>query len=124
MNETVRQGFWVAGGVFAVGLGMLGAVLPILPTTPFLLLAAFCFARGSERLSNWLLAHPRLGPAISGWRAHRAIPAKAKRIAMLSMAAALSVSLLAGVPVAILGAQALVMAGAAAFILTRPSPPS
>ena len=75
---------WVllALGWLFVGLGVVGAVLPILPTTPFLLLAAACFARSSERFYLWLLDNRIFGPLIRDWRAHRAMPRNAKRVAI------------------------------------------
>lgn len=72
-------------GLFFVGLAMLGAVLPILPTTPFLLVAAACFAKSSPYLYNKLLSNKVFGPLIRDWREHRAIPRRGKKIALLSM---------------------------------------
>lgn len=72
-------------GVVSVGLAVVGVVLPLLPTTPFLLLAAWCFARSHPEWEARLLAHPRYGPAIVAWRDHRAIPVAAKRAAALLM---------------------------------------
>jgi len=74
----------VAGWLF-VGLGVLGAVLPVLPTTPFLIVAAACFARSSERFYEWLLANRVFGPLIRDWRAHRAMPRHAKRVAIAAI---------------------------------------
>jgi hypothetical protein len=71
-QKTVRWLFLAAGHGF-VGLGVLGAFLPLLPTTPFLLLAAACYARASVRFYNWLLNSRSFGPLIRDWRAHRAI---------------------------------------------------
>jgi uncharacterized protein len=72
-------------GVFFVGLAILGVVLPILPTTPFLLVAAACFAKSSPELQRKLLANKTFGPLIHDWQKYRSIPRKAKRIALLTM---------------------------------------
>lgn len=72
-------------GLFFVGLGILGVVLPVLPTTPFLIVAAACFAKSSPRLHQMLLDNRIFGPLIRDWQAHRSIPLRAKRIALTSM---------------------------------------
>jgi hypothetical protein len=77
---------WAAAGVLSLVIGIVGIFLPLLPTTPFVLLAAFCFSRGSERCERWLLTHPRLGPIVRDWRAERAVPLRAKQLAWLMMA--------------------------------------
>lgn len=68
----------VGVGVVSVGLGTLGIFVPLLPTTPFLLLAAACFVRSSGRLHHWLMNHRVYGPVIRGYREHRALPASSK----------------------------------------------
>jgi len=72
------RGFYLVLGLTFVGLGVVGAFLPVLPTTPFMILAAACFARSSTRLENWLLGHSRFGPLLRDWRARGAIPRPAK----------------------------------------------
>ncbi|MFM2480477.1 YbaN family protein [Celerinatantimonas sp. YJH-8] len=72
-------------GWLSVGLGGAGIVLPLVPTTPFLLLACFCFSKGSPRFEQWLLKHQLFGPFISNWRVHRVIPIQAKCLAVLML---------------------------------------
>ena len=111
---------WISLGLLSVGLGVVGVVLPLLPTVPFMLLAAFCFARSSERLHNWLLGHPRFGPAIEDWRARGAIAVRIKRISTLLVATVLAISLALGLPPAIIGIQAALLGCVLLFIWTRP----
>lgn len=77
---------YLLGGVISLLLATVGAVLPLLPTVPFLILAAFCFARGSPRLEALLVQHPRFGPHIQAWRSRGAISRKGKRAAFLAFA--------------------------------------
>jgi uncharacterized membrane protein YbaN (DUF454 family) len=77
---------WKLAGAVALLVGVVGVFLPLLPTTPFVLLAAFCFARGSPRWEAWLLAHPRFGPMVRDWRERHAIPLRAKQLAWTMMA--------------------------------------
>jgi len=82
----LRRQLYLAGGVISVGLGAIGAFLPILPTVPFLLLATFCFARSNPAWEQRLLDHPRYGPPLRQWRERRAISRKAKQGALIAMA--------------------------------------
>ena len=117
------RGLWLIAGLTATGLGIAGIVLPLVPTTPFLLLAAFAFARSSPRLHDWLLAHPRLGPPINDWRTHRAISRRTKIWAVIAMAAALGFSIATGLPGLLVAVQSVAIAMVAIFILTRPDSP-
>ena len=78
---------WMAAGALSFVVGFIGIFLPLLPTTPFVLLAAFCFSRGSERWERWLLQHQRWGPMVRDWRANRAVPLRAKQFATVMMTA-------------------------------------
>lgn len=78
--EGTRRFALKAVGLFSVGLGLLGAFLPLLPTTPFVLLASVCFARSSPRLNEWLHEHDTLGPPLRAWEEHRALPRRAKLV--------------------------------------------
>jgi uncharacterized protein len=80
-------------GWLAVGLALLGVFLPLLPTTPFLLVAAACFARSSPKLHAKLLAHPRLGPFLEQWRRDRSVPLAAKRRAYVLVIPCFAVSI-------------------------------
>jgi hypothetical protein len=91
-SRFVRAVFLVLGTLFVV-LGVVGIVVPVLPTTPFLLLAAACYARGSQRCHDWLLANPAFGPLIREWQQHRAIPWRTKICAIVLMSATLAASI-------------------------------
>ena len=114
------RALWLLAGGMALGLGMLGIFLPLLPTVPFLLLAAFCFARSSDRLHHWLVTHPTFGPPIEDWRRSGAISRRGKIAASVSIAAAFAISLALGVAPRFLAVQAVVLAAVAVFIWTRP----
>lgn len=111
---------WLLSGLFALSLGTVGLVLPLLPTVPFLLLAALCFARSSERLSDWLHTHKTFGPPIADWQNRGAIGRRAKWAASLSILASLCISWLLDVRPLLIGIQLLVLLGVSAFIWTRP----
>jgi uncharacterized membrane protein YbaN (DUF454 family) len=72
-------------GAISLIVGIVGIVVPLLPTTPFVLLAAACWSRGSERWERWLLAHPRFGPMVRDWRREHAVPLRAKQLATVMM---------------------------------------
>jgi len=115
---------WIGLGWVSVGLGIAGAFIPLLPTTPFLLLAAFSFSRGSSRLHDWLINHHQLGPPIQHWHDHRAISRQVKVYASVSLLIVFAISLLFGVPAWVLATQAVVLTVVAGFLWTRNEPPS
>jgi hypothetical protein len=83
----------MAAGALCVLLGVIGIFLPLLPTTPLMLLAAACFARSSRRFHDWLLANRTFGPLILEWERHRSIPRRTKLTAIALMSATLAVSI-------------------------------
>jgi uncharacterized membrane protein YbaN (DUF454 family) len=110
---------WLFLGGLSLLLAALGAVLPLLPTVPFVLLAAFFFARGHPPLEAWLLRHPTFGPHIVAWRARGAISRKGKRAALAAFAASAVMGLmLAPMPWALVPLAAAALGGT--WVWTRP----
>jgi len=95
-----RRLLLIAVGLLALVLGLVGVVVPGLPTTPFVLLAAACFVRASPTLHRWLLNHPWLGPPLRDWETHRSLTRRTRWVALGSMGAMVVFSawLLAGRP--------------------------
>ena len=116
----MRLLFLALGWLF-VALGVIGAFLPLLPTTPLLLLALACFTRSSPRLEAWLMEHPRFGPPLQNWRRHGAISRRAK-IAAVSLMSLSYLIFLAGTSPPLWRAVLVlaVMGGSSLFIVTRP----
>ncbi len=81
-----RRWLWLGAGVVSLALGLVGLALPVVPTVPFVLLAAWCFSSGCQRCERWLLDHPRLGPPILAWRENRSVSLRAKQLATFMMA--------------------------------------
>lgn len=113
--------YWTLLGLIALFLGGIGVLLPLLPTTPFIILAAFAFGKGSPRLAAFLEEHRTFGPIIAEWRDHGAIAMRFKVIALTMMAVAFGASFAAGLATHILLVQAICLLCAAGFILSRPS---
>jgi uncharacterized protein len=110
---------YLALGLVSLLLGGVGLFLPLLPTVPFVILAAFCFARSSPRLENWLVSHPGFGPHIQAWRRSGAISRKGKRAAFLAFgASALIGLLLLDMPWSLVPLAAALIGGS--WIATRP----
>lgn len=93
MKILNRIFFMVMGAIFLL-LGIIGIFLPLLPTTPFVLLTAFCWARSSTRFHTWLLTHKWFGSIVSNWESHRVIPLKAKWLSTIMMNGAILASVL------------------------------
>jgi len=119
----MRRTLWNIAGLILVGIGIVGAFVPLLPTVVFMLMATYCFARGSERLHGWLMNHPQFGPPIHDWQQNGAIRRPAKRMAMVAIGLSFALAVGLGLPVWALAIQALALGGVSAFILTRPEGP-
>lgn len=116
--------FWFALGWLAVGLGALGAILPLLPTTPFLLVAVWAFGKSSERWRQWVYRQPTFGPMVLAWERHGVIPIWAKIAALATMAMSFTGLVLSGKPpdwaLVLIG---ITLAAVAWFVASRPSRP-
>jgi len=118
--RSIAITLWRVLAIGCVALAVIGVVLPVMPTVPFLIVAAWAGSRGWPQLETWLLQHPRHGPVIRRWREHGAVPRRAKWLATTMMA--LSATMLALSPVALwlkLAVPAL-MAGVAVWLWRRP----
>ena len=112
--------FWTVAGLASLILGIIGVAVPLLPTVPFILLAAFCFARSSERLHDWLINHRQFGPMIADWQRNGAIHRRAKVAATVSIAAVFAISLAFRLSLTLLAMQAAVLCGVLVLIWSRP----
>ena len=108
-------------GLLMLGLGILGAFLPVMPTTIFLIMAAYFFARSSPKLYSWLINHPRFGPAIQNWQNNRAVSKNGKISAAIGMSLGILVLFLVSksLVVTLLGTAFILLC--AAYVLTRPA---
>ncbi|UKJ73025.1 YbaN family protein [Azospirillum brasilense] len=120
--SPLRRRLWLALGYAAVGLGIAGTVLPLLPTTPFLLLAAGAFAKSSPALRDRLYRDPRFGPLLRDWQSEGAIPRKAKAAALIGMSVSWAIVVLTASRPLVPILAGTCMAAVAIYIVTRPSP--
>ena len=113
---------WLATGMLSMSLGAVGLVLPLLPTTPFVILAAWCFARSSPRLREKLVGSRMFGPSLQDWQRERAIarPAKISASALMSVLILLSIAM--GFSIWVVVLQLLAAVGVLLFIWSRPDP--
>jgi uncharacterized protein len=93
LPHAVARPLWLLAGFLSLLLAVIGIVTPVLPTVPLVLLAAWCFSKGSARWEAWLLAHPRFGPMVRDWRATHAVPRRAKWLASSMMLLSCSIAL-------------------------------
>lgn len=120
MRRPVAIALWRALAIACVALALLGSVLPVLPTVPFLLFAAWAGSRGWPQLEAWLLQHPRHGPAIRRWRDHGAVPRRAKWFASSMMVFSAAILALSAAPFWLKVAVPGVMASVAVWLWLRP----
>ena len=122
-RSRLRWAWWLLAWL-SLGLGLLGVLLPGLPTVPFILLSAYAAARGSARLHAWLLAHRRFGPMIVDWQRHGAVSRRAKRLALAMMSVAAVVMFLTAPRWWMAATGTGVMAVVATWLWSRPEPPA
>ncbi|PCJ75083.1 MAG: hypothetical protein COA53_07130 [Rhodobacteraceae bacterium] len=112
---------WLILGAICVLAGFAGIFLPVLPTVPFLLLAAFFFGKSSQRAHNWLVSHKTFGPSIRDWQENGAISRKSKYLSAASMVVVFTISILFKIPVYVLIIQLVTLISVSYFIWTRPN---
>jgi uncharacterized protein len=122
MDKKVKRLMYLGFGWLMFSIGFVGAFLPVLPTTPFMLLALWGFSKGSDNLHNWLYHHPKYGALLSDWEKYRIIPIKAKitAISMMCLSAGIMI-FFSDVPKIALYCALGIMVIGAVFILTKPS---
>ncbi len=120
LSRIARLAFWRTLALACVVLGFIGVLVPVLPTAPFLLVAAWAGGKGWPQLEAWLLAHPRHGAEIRRWRDHRAVPRRAKWLASATMLMSIALVTASAAPLwAKIGVPAF-MAAVACWLWLRP----
>lgn len=110
-------------GLLCVLLGIIGVVLPVMPTTPFLILALACFARSSAALESWLLNHPRFGTTLQHWRTHQVVPVKAKYAAGIGMLVGVIFLVCSSSPAWLISLVAVIEVFVITYLISKPSTP-
>ncbi len=119
---TLQKVLWLALAYATFAAGLIGAFLPILPTTPFLLVAVWAGSHASSNFRWWLLRHKRFGPALRLWYREKAIARPAKRMAVAVICASWLVIILSGRPAGVVALTGLVLLSCIVFLVTRPEP--
>ena len=117
-----RNPFYLVFAYTCVGLGIIGAFLPLLPTTPFLLLAAWAAPKGSSALHHWLYEHPRFGAALIAWEQNRAVSTRSKWTACLLMGVGWLIMYVQTSTWVVPAITGVLFLGVGAFLITRPTP--
>ncbi|MGB0898126.1 MAG: YbaN family protein [Psychrobium sp.] len=121
-SGAIKRVLLIIAGWVAVILAVIGIVLPLLPTTPFLLLAAFCFSKSSQRFHDWLLNHPWFGDYIRNFQSGRGMTVKAKISTILLIWLSIGASVIFFVPIAWVKLLLLIIAtGVSGYLWTRPT---
>lgn len=120
MRKAAAQLLWRALAAFSLLLAILGVVLPLLPTVPFLILAAWAGGKGWPALETWLLNHAHFGPGIRRWRESGAVPRRAKWLATVMMSCSAIMLALTPAPLAVKVGVPAVMATVALWLWRRP----
>lgn len=111
---------WLGVGGLFVALAIIGIALPVMPTVPFLLVAAWAFSRSSPRLRRKILNHPTYGPPVRSWQERGAVGRLAKIWAVVAMASGVALSLFIGMPIWVVGLQATICLAIGTYVVTRP----
>ncbi|PKM02599.1 MAG: DUF454 domain-containing protein, partial [Gammaproteobacteria bacterium HGW-Gammaproteobacteria-7] len=119
-RSRVAKWAWLLLAYLCLALGLIGVVLPGLPTTPFILVAAWAAARGSRSLHRWLFRHPLFGPMVRDWRREGAVARRAKWTATLAMVACAAVLVWASPKFWMAGIAITIMAGVSIWLWFRP----
>ncbi len=115
--------FWLGLGWSCVGLAMVGATMPVLPTVPFLLVAVWAFSKGSPAAREWLFRHEKFGPMLQAWCEQGAVPRSAKIASAVAMAASYALIVaITDFPLWVLVLKGLLFVAIALFVATRPEP--
>jgi uncharacterized membrane protein YbaN (DUF454 family) len=110
-------------GLTLVALGIVGIMLPVMPTTIFFILALTCFTHSSPALANWLLNHPRYGVTLQQWQAHKVVPTKAKYFAAIGMLTGFILLLNSTAPNWVVYLVAAIEIAVMIYLILRPSQP-
>lgn len=122
LKRSARQLGYIVLAYVSLALAAIGVVLPLVPTVPFLLVAAWAASRGSPRLYAWLHDHPRFGPPLRAWRDEGAVPIRAKVLSCVLLAVSWAVMLIFSSSIWIPAISGVLFVCVATYVCTRPAP--